>query len=423
LWIRADTGALKKRGKVNRDLLDKIFEITIRWCIYAVVFAVPFSKSISEICISVAIVFWAARKIMNKDYRLAATDINIPLLVFMLAIIPSFFNSAYLAMSIKAYFTKMLKYAVLYFVIVETVDTRSKMKNLFIISFISMALILIDGIFQYFTGFDLLHFPSYPAFKCRSSADSEGFFRGFPTACFPFPNDLGSWILLTLFPLGSAVIFDLKKNKAKYLAALVSVGLLGLLFLTKARGAWVAFAVSIVYIALSKKKVWLIMLLILLLALPFILKMEMAKYIFGFASIGDRFSMWDTGWQIFRNHPVIGNGLNTFFENFKQLRNDQWKGQKGSYAHNCYLQMAGDIGIIGLGSFLWLIFSYFYSVYKRLEKVDDRLFNPALWGMSIGVFAFLVHGFFDTNLYSLNLATLFWCAIAISQAVIRVSKT
>jgi hypothetical protein len=42
--------------------------------------------------------------------------------------------------------------------------------------------------------------------------------------------------------------------------------------------------------------------------------------------------------------------------------------------------------------------------------------------MSIGVFAFLVHSAFDTNLYSLNLATLFWTSVAVSSAIARVCE-
>ena len=345
-----------------------------------------------------------------------------PFLIFIVTMLPSFFNTAYPFLSIRAFFTKVLKFALLYFVIIENMNTKSKLKDLFVIAFISAVVIMMDGFGQYYyAGTDGLHFPGYPSFKARPHSDlSEGFFRGFPTACFPFPNDLAAWILLTLIPLVCVTIFALNGKWTRPFTALVSIGLFYLLFLSKTRAAWLALAISTLYIAISKKKAWLILVLILAVAIPFVFRMEMAQYIFGFSSIGDRFFMWGTSWEIFKAHPVIGNGLNTFFLSFKKYRNDEWKDKKGSYAHNCYIQMAGDVGIVGLAGFAWLIFSYFGSVIKNLKKIEDKFFNSILWGISIGVFAFLIHSFFDTNLYSLNLATLFWASIGISRGVIKV---
>lgn len=398
----------------------------MRWCIYAVIFAAPFSKSISEAAIALAIILWLSKKIINRDYSLIKTDLNIPFLLFVILIIPSFFNAwhtlglnDFLHLSVKAFFTKTLKYVFLYFIVIDVINTKSKLKDLFIIAFLSIAIIMIDGFVQYYYAWsDGLH--KYPSFKFRFPYEAGGFFRGFPTASFPFPNDLAAWILLTLFPLAAVTIFDLKNNKTKYLTAMASIGLFYLFFLAKARGAWIGLTVSAIYIALSKNKKWIILLIMITIALPFILKMEMSQYVFSFSSLGDRFDMWGTGWEIFKNHPIIGNGLNTFFVNFKKYRNDEWKDKKGSYAHNCYLQMAADTGIIGLGGFAWLSLSYFLSIVKGLKNIKDEFYGAILWGMSIGIFAFLIHSFFDTNLYSLNLVTLFWTAIAVSQAGIKV---
>lgn len=202
--------------------------------------------------------------------------------------------------------------------------------------------------------------------------------------------------------------------------ALVSAGLFYLFFLAKSRGAWVGLIIATVYVAISKNKAWLIILLVVVIAIPFILKMEMSQYIFGMKSVDDRFFMWSTGREIFKEHPVIGNGINTFFTKFREYRNDEWKGKKGSYAHNCYLQMASDVGLIGLAGFLWFLFSYFRSAVKDSRRIKDVFFAGILWSISVGVFAFLIHSFFDTNLYSLNLVTLFWFAIGVSQSISRV---
>jgi hypothetical protein len=403
---------------VSRERFLRISDKVIEWCFYAIVFAAPFSKSISEVAIVLAITLWVLRKLVTGPMRIVPTELNLPFLIFVASMLPSFINTVSPALSVRALFTKVLKFVALYFVMVEMIDSRAKLKRISIVAFASMVLIFFDGFIQYhFTYVDLLH--NYPSWKFRPPVDR--FFKGFPTASFPYPNDFSAWMLLTLIPLACAALFGLKKGAMRYGAGAVALGLFYLFFLAKARGAWIGLGISTVYIALSKKKIWLIAFLALLITIPFVFKMEMARDIFALTSVGDRSFMWGTGWEIFQRHPVIGNGLNTFFEHFKQYRTDQFKGKKGSYAHNCYLQMAADVGLLGLAGFLWLMVSYFRDVRQKLQKIRDALYGSLLWGISIGVFAFLVHSFFDTNLYSLNLATLFWYSIGMSESIMRVA--
>ncbi|MBU0605237.1 MAG: O-antigen ligase family protein [Candidatus Omnitrophica bacterium] len=407
---------------MNKERLNIIFDETIKWCLYAIVFAAPFSKSISEIGITLAIAVWIAQKLLNRDLNPAKIELGVALAIFVIAILPSFINTAYPALSIKAFFSKVLKYVFLCVVMADTIRTKERLKDLLVIAFLSIMLITLDGYVQHYgVQVDFLH--NYPSFSMRPIFAEVGFFRGYPTASFPYPNDLAAWILLMLLPLACVTVFDMKKSGFRYLTGFVSVALFYLFFLAKARGAWIGLGISMLYIAFSKRKIWIVLLLVIVLFASIVIKTEMTRDIFATGSFSDRVSMLGTSWQIFARHPIIGNGLNTFFVNFKKHRNDKWKDKKGSYAHNCYLQMAADTGIIGLAGFLFLIGAYFRAVIRALKVINDDFFRTALWGISIGVFAFLVHSFFDTNLYSLNLATLFWFAIGTSLAIIRVSRT
>ncbi len=433
-WIPAGLAGVKGVKRLNKDRLNIIFTETIKWCLYSIVFAAPFSKSISEIGITIAIAAWATQKILNKDLNFAKIALGIALSVYVITIIPSFFNTAYPELSIKAFFTKVLKYVFLCIIISDVVTTRERLRDLFIVAFLSIVVITVDGIIQYYTSFDALH--GYRSFKMRlpeipsglfwdfpSDSNAGGFFKGFPTASFPFPNDLSAWILLVLLPLSCVAIFGMKKNGYRYLTGATSIALFYLFLLAKVRSAWLALGISMGYIAISKRKIWIVLLIIIVFAGSVLIKTEMTNNIFSTGSFGDRVGMLGTSWQIFMNHPIIGNGLNTFFVNFMKYRNDQWKDKKGSYAHNCYLQMAADTGIIGLAGFMFLIGAYFRVVICALRNIKDNFYRTALWGISIGVFAFLAHSLFDTNLYSLNLATLFWFYVGTSLAIINAAKT
>jgi O-antigen ligase len=144
--------------------------------------------------------------------------------------------------------------------------------------------------------------------------------------------------------------------------------------------------------------------------------------IFGFTSMKDRGAMWTTGAEIFKKHPIIGNGINTFFGLYREMRNDEWKGEKGSYAHNCYLQMAADTGVLGLGAFLLFIAALIGRAVRFLRIKGDPFYHSLGTGLVIGLSAFLMHSFFDTNLYSLNLASLFWISSGILASVLNVAR-
>ena len=55
------------RAALNKNRLNTIFDYAIKWCVCAIIFAAPFSKSISEIAIVIAITAWASKKIINRD--------------------------------------------------------------------------------------------------------------------------------------------------------------------------------------------------------------------------------------------------------------------------------------------------------------------------------------------------------------------
>ncbi|MEW6325479.1 MAG: O-antigen ligase family protein [Nitrospirota bacterium] len=62
-----------------------------------------------------------------------------------------------------------------------------------------------------------------------------------------------------------------------------------------------------------------------------------------------RWSYWQGAVKIIEAHPLLGTGPGTFGFSFQQVQHD---GHYARYAHNLYLQMAGEIGIAGLLAFL-----------------------------------------------------------------------
>ena len=119
----------------------------------------------------------------------------------------------------------------------------------------------------------------------------------------------------------------------------------------------------------------------------------------------DRQFMWQAALNMIKARPVLGHGVNTFMANYLTY----WVGgeRQPRYAHNCYLQVAAETGLVGLAAFGWLLWGI-------LARMRTSLFLPlsgdrmVLLGLYVGVLAFVIHSSVDTNFYSMRQAALFW---------------
>ncbi|MBP7162991.1 MAG: O-antigen ligase family protein [Candidatus Omnitrophica bacterium] len=130
-----------------------------------------------------------------------------------------------------------------------------------------------------------------------------------------------------------------------------------------------------------------------------------------------RYNFWKEALLIIKDYPLFGAGLNTYSEVAPRYRIN-W----GGYPHNCYLHMAAETGLAGLASFLWLLFVFLWRSWSRILKVQDRFLLSLAMGGLTGLSGFLVQSFFDTNLYSVQLNTLFWFVMGMVIVSIRVGE-
>jgi putative inorganic carbon (HCO3(-)) transporter len=137
-------------------------------------------------------------------------------------------------------------------------------------------------------------------------------------------------------------------------------------------------------------------------------------------STNDRVIIWKTGWKMFIDKPVFGHGLNTFMRVFSDFRPKEYGWIV--YAHNCFLQMAAEIGIIGLLAFLWLAFVILWETMLKFLTLKESFLRAAFLGMVGGLLAYLINSFFDTNLYSLPLAVMFWSVAGLAAAKFQIDE-
>src|SRR5215210_75564 len=134
-----------------------------------------------------------------------------------------------------------------------------------------------------------------------------------------------------------------------------------------------------------------------------------------------RAHFWAVTLDIIRAHPYVGAGLGAFGVIYTRYdtRNGLYRLEQ---AHNDYLQVLSDGGIVGAVLALSFVVLLFYKAISRAQSRDDFRRGVALAALS-GCFAVLVHSFFDFTLHTTSNALLFLVLAALATLDGRVENT
>jgi O-antigen ligase len=125
-----------------------------------------------------------------------------------------------------------------------------------------------------------------------------------------------------------------------------------------------------------------------------------------------RAHFWSVTVDIIKHHPWVGTGLGAFGVVYTgyDSRNGMYRLEQ---AHNDYLQVLSDGGILGAVLGLFFVVSLFRMGFARRESRDDFRRGVAT-GALAGCFAVLVHSFFDFTLHTPANALLFLVLAALA---------
>jgi O-antigen ligase len=125
---------------------------------------------------------------------------------------------------------------------------------------------------------------------------------------------------------------------------------------------------------------------------------------------GFRVDLWVSSLQMILDHPLLGVGLDNFPYLYQQvyLREGAAAEPNLSHPHNWILHMWLQLGLLGLVAFIWLV--------ARAWKLAQRSRTSWLIAGALGATAdLLVHGFIDNSYFLVDLAFLFWLALALVE--------
>jgi len=111
-----------------------------------------------------------------------------------------------------------------------------------------------------------------------------------------------------------------------------------------------------------------------------------------------RLNYWVSTLRIIKNSPWTGVGLG----NLNPILQSRYGHE---YAHNSYLQIWAEIGILGIASFFWLIVMVFKSAFKNIKDSPNK---PQISSLITASSVFLIHNLVDFSFFLPETSLIWW---------------
>ncbi len=224
---------------------------------------------------------------------------------------------------------------------------------------------------------------------------------GRASAGFSQPNQLGGFLVL-LVPL--AIAGALISPRWRIPFAIAAAAAAGGVYASFSRGALVGLAV-VPFFFLRGWRLWILgplVVLVIVLAAPGLVRERFATLTSSGGEISTRVDIWRTAFDIWENHPVLGVGLGGFPLAYEQALVPDKEFlpstifQPPPHAHNIFLQLMAEQGILGLLAFVAILVAAVRGTI-RLRHSSDRVARLLGSGLLAALAAFLVHNLFDVT--------------------------
>lgn len=223
----------------------------------------------------------------------------------------------------------------------------------------------------------------------------------------------------------------LASTKTRVAAAAAAAVMVGTIFLSGSRGGMLAIVAELILLGalLVKQKRGLrtaigigIFLAIVVGLLTWIGGNELTKRIASVSSSHSEISgdirsyINRDGLRMFLKKPVLGWGLGTFpvvYPQFRTFYTNFFVNQ----AHNDYLQLLVEMGLLGFGTMLWFLVTLYTRAIKKIANWAGEISSAVTLACVLGLSGILVHSAVDFNLQIPANAALFYvlCTIAASE--------
>ena len=231
------------------------------------------------------------------------------------------------------------------------------------------------------------------------------------------PMTLAGFLIITL-PILYAFLLDWKLKRKTLLLSVVLflIAFVGLLF-NETRGAWLALAFTLPLVTLlydcSIKKVFFMIAFAIGTSLVFLTSPQLQNRAESITSTTlqsntERLLMWQSAYEMFEDHPVLGVGLGQYAPKYLNVYKSPQAKEIHNHSHNNFLQMLAENGIVGFLGFL-LLFGYILlsSFINSIRKTSP--YHVLIFGCTL---AFILQGFTEYNFGNSAVIKYYWATLA-----------
>lgn len=229
---------------------------------------------------------------------------------------------------------------------------------------------------------------------------------------------------LPLFLIG--YFENLFGTKYKHVSGLMFLAGLAALIFNGTRGAWLAVAITsgillLYYMFRSKRN---LIVGIVLIAVSGGLLVNDAAFMHRVSTItnnkyqsnSERLLMWESAWNMFKDHPVFGVGLGQYKDNYQQKYiSPKAKEPNLAHAHNNFMQMLAENGIVGFIGFITM-FVYIIGRNVRMFLNSKNIYSLAICSVTITL---LLQGLTEFNFGNSAVVKAYWlilgCLVVLAE--------
>ena len=370
---------------------------------------------------------WFLRLMMVDELSWEKTKLTIPILLFILVMSLSLTRKGVIFIGLKDYIN-FLAYFIIFFLVINFVSTQKEFNSFIRLFFLISFLVSLYTLLQYY-GIDLL----YKKYHGLTSTLGQ-------------KNWISNYIAM-VFPVIFSFFLLQKQKKVRTIYYILLSILYINIMICQSRGIWISIFVSVIvgfyfiykfklFKSFRENRKWLIFLILTFLVITVIystdnpLNKSTETVIHRAAttfdkndlSINTRLLIWNNTLNMIKDHPWLGSGIGTFKLNYQSYQADYLQENPGyikywikaGEAHNEYLQIWAELGIIGLGMFILIIYFYYQSVLKFFKKEKNDQKQLIVLGMLIGATCFLIHCLFCFPLHVPALGAAFFMLIGLN---------
>ena len=240
------------------------------------------------------------------------------------------------------------------------------------------------------------------------------------------PNLFAGYLVL-LVPLALGAGIAMRWRWGPLLSGLAMLLLGAALVATLSRGGWLGFVAGIATMVImlpGRRRVVLgvaggvLAVMLIGLAGPVAARLGTGAGASPFQTFIDRIPIWQAAWTMFSGHPIFGIGVNNF-GNFIGGINPSLDVNQ---AHDLFLNIATERGLLGFLTFLFVLGSVFVMLFRTRRLIANRRDAVLLAAITGSIVAFLADSLFDVAYYDYKILLLFWLVMGIAASLPRVLK-